>query len=49
VATSSPGPVGRYARSTKNIVGMSAAVVGPVLALVGVIAPPVGLALIPAL
>jgi hypothetical protein len=49
VATSSPSPVGRYARSTKNIVGMSLAVVGPGLALAGVIAPPIGLALIPAL
>ena len=49
MATSSPGPVAGYARSTKNIAGMSLAVAGPVLALAGLIAPPVGLALIPAL
>jgi hypothetical protein len=49
VAISSPGPAARYARSTKNLVGMSLAVAGPVLALAGLVAPPIGLALIPAL
>jgi len=49
VATSSPRRVRRYLRSTKNIAGCSLAVVGPVLALAGVLAPPVGLALVPAL
>jgi hypothetical protein len=36
-------------RSTKNIVGSSLAVVGPALALAGIIAPPLGLALAPVL
>jgi hypothetical protein len=45
VATSS----GSYWNSTKNIVGTSLAVIGPVLALAGVLAPPVGLVLAPAL
>ena len=49
MATSSPSGAARYARSTKNIVGLSLAVVGPVLALAGVLAPPLGLALAPAL
>ena len=49
MATSSPSPAVRYARSTKNIVGMALAVVGPVLALAGVVVPVVGLALVPAL
>ena len=49
MATSSPSRVSRYARSTKNIVGLSLAVVGPVLALVGVLAPPIGLAVAPVL
>lgn len=38
-----------YARSTKNIVGCSVAAIGPVLALAGILAPPVGLALVPVL
>jgi hypothetical protein len=46
VATSKSGG---YATSTKNIVGCVLAIGGPVLAVVGVVAPPVGLALIPAL
>jgi hypothetical protein len=45
VATSS----GSYWHSTKNIVGTSLAVVGPALALAGVLAPPVGLVLAPVL
>jgi hypothetical protein len=36
-------------RSTKNIVGCSLAVVGPALAIAGVLAAPLGLALVPAL
>jgi hypothetical protein len=49
VATSEPGPAARYLTSTKNITGCVLAVGGPVLAVTGVIAPPLGLALIPAL
>ena len=49
MATSSPNPAARYARSTKNIVGLSLAVVGPALALAGILAPPLGLVLAPAL
>jgi hypothetical protein len=49
VATNSPSAGGRYLRSTKNIVGCSLAVVGPVLALAGILAPPIGLAIAPAL
>jgi hypothetical protein len=47
VATSSH-PHG-YLSSTKNIVGLALASGGPVLALAGVIAPPIGLALAPVL
>jgi hypothetical protein len=43
------GAIARYATSTKNITGCVLAIGGPVLALTGVIAPPVGLALTPAL
>ena len=46
---SEPGGIGRYATSTKNIAGCVLAVGGPVLALTGVLAAPLGLALIPAL
>ena len=49
MATSKPSRAGRYVRSTKNIVGCSLAIVGPVLALAGVLAPPLGLVLAPAL
>jgi hypothetical protein len=49
VATSSPGGAGRYLHSTKNIVGSGLAVVGPALALAGIIAPPIGLVLVPVL
>jgi hypothetical protein len=49
VATSSAGRVSRYARSTKNIVGLSLAVVGPALAIAGVVAPPLGLVIAPVL
>jgi hypothetical protein len=49
VATSEPGPAARYLTSTKNITGCVLAVGGPVLALTGVVAPPLGLALVPAL
>jgi len=49
VATSSPTRLSRYLRSTKNIVGSTLAIVGPVLALAGVLAPPLGLALVPVL
>ncbi len=49
MATSKPGGFERYATSTKNITGCVLAVGGPILAAVGVVAPPVGLALVPAL
>jgi hypothetical protein len=49
VATSEPKRFARYLTSTKNITGLTLAVGGPVLALVGVIAPPIGLALAPVL
>src|SRR5205807_10002337 len=49
VAINEPGRVARYATSTKNIAGCLLAVGGPLLALTGVLAPPVGLALVPAL
>jgi len=49
VAISSHGRVGRYLTSTKNLAGAGLAVAGPVLALTGVIAPPIGLALVPVL
>ena len=44
-----PGPLARWATSTKNMMGMGLAAVGPALAIAGVIAPPVGIALAPAL
>ncbi len=49
MATSDPGRAARYATSTKNITGCALAVGGPVLAAVGVVAPPIGLALVPVL
>jgi len=49
VATSEPSRFAHYATSTKNIAGTALAVVGPALALAGVLAPPVGLALAPVL
>jgi hypothetical protein len=49
VATSDGGRLARYATSTKNIAGTGLAAVGPVLGLVGVINPLLGLALAPAL
>jgi hypothetical protein len=39
----------RYATSTKHITGCTLAIVGPILAVAGVVAPPVGLALVPVL
>jgi len=39
----------RYATSTKHITGCALAIVGPTLAVAGVVAPPVGLALVPVL
>jgi hypothetical protein len=44
-----PGPLARWATSTKNIVGVGLAAVGPALGLVGVVNPLVGVALAPAL
>jgi hypothetical protein len=44
-----PGSFARSATSTKNITGCALAIAGPALALAGVLAPPVGLALVPAL
>jgi hypothetical protein len=49
VATSERGPVARWALSTKNIVGVGLAVVGPALGVAGVVNPLLGLALAPAL
>ena len=49
MATSEPNRFARYLTSTKNITGLTLAVGGPVLALVGVLAPPLGLALAPVL
>jgi len=49
VATSEPSRFKHYATSTKNITGLGLAVVGPALALAGVLAPPLGLALAPVL
>ena len=49
MASSKPGRIARYATSTKNITGCVLAIGGPALALTGVIAPPIGLALAPAL
>jgi hypothetical protein len=43
------GGFGRYVTSTKNITGCVLAIAGPALALTGVLAPPVGLALTPVL
>jgi hypothetical protein len=45
----SRGPLTRYATSTKHITGCALAIVGPTLAVAGVLAPPVGLALVPVL
>ena len=45
----SRGRFARYATSTKHITGCALAVVGPALAVAGVLAPPVGLALVPVL
>ncbi len=44
-----PGRFARWATSTKNMVGIGAAAVGPVLGIVGVVNPLVGVALAPAL
>ena len=44
-----PGRLARWATSTKNMMGMGLAAVGPALAIAGVVAPPVGIALAPAL
>jgi hypothetical protein len=50
VATSKrPGPLARWATSTKNIVGVGLAAVGPALGIAGVVNPMLGLALAPAL
>ena len=49
MATGSPNRAILYMRSTKNIVGCSLGVIGPALALAGVLAPPLGLVLAPAL
>jgi hypothetical protein len=49
VATSEPGRFARWAFSTKNMVGVGLAVVGPAIGLAGVVNPLVGLALAPAL
>ncbi len=46
MATSEPGRLARYAVSSKNIVGCLLALGGPVLALTGVLAPPIAIALI---
>jgi hypothetical protein len=43
------GRFARYATSTKHITGCTLAIVGPALAIAGVLSPPVGLALMPAL
>jgi len=48
VATSD-SRLGRYATSTKNITGVSLAVVGPILGLAGVVNPLLGVALAPVL
>jgi hypothetical protein len=45
----SPGCFARYATSTKHITGCTVAIAGPALALAGVLTPPVGLVLVPAL
>jgi hypothetical protein len=44
-----PGRLARWATSTKNMMGMGLAAVGPGLAIAGIVAPPVGIALAPAL
>lgn len=44
-----PGPLARWATSTKNMMGIGLAVVGPALGLAGVVNPLVGIALAPAL
>ena len=49
MGTSEPGRVARWAYSTKNIVGVGLAAVGPIIGLAGVVNPLVGLALSPAL
>jgi hypothetical protein len=49
VATSERGPVARWALSTKNMVGVGLAVVGPALGVAGIVNPLLGLALAPAL
>jgi hypothetical protein len=49
VVNSEPSRFTRYLTSTKNITGLTLAVGGPVLALAGVLAPPVGLVLVPVL
>lgn len=49
MGTSEPRRFARYATSTKNLTGFALALGGPALALAGVLAPPVGLALVPVL
>jgi hypothetical protein len=49
VATGKPGRIARWATSTKNMTGIGLAAVGPVLGIVGVVNPLVGVALVPAL
>jgi hypothetical protein len=49
VGASKPRRFALYATSTKHITGCTLAIAGPALALAGVLAPPVGLALVPAL
>lgn len=49
MATSEPSRLARWAYSNKNMAGVGLAVVGPVLGLVGVVNPLIGLALAPAL
>ena len=49
MASDQSSGLSQYATSTKNITGCTLAIGGPVLALLGVVAPPVGLALAPVL
>ena len=49
MASNKPSGLAGYATSTKNITGLTLAIGGPILALAGVVAPPVGLALAPVL
>jgi hypothetical protein len=49
VSAREPEGAAHYATSTKHITGCTLAIVGPALALAGVLAPPLGLALVPPL